>query len=48
MIDPSNRLPVTRQCELLELKASPVSSEDLELARGSMMKTEPYASGMAD
>lgn len=40
MIDPSNRLPVTRQCELLELnrsafyyRASPVSSGDLELMR---------------
>ena len=40
MIDPSNRLPVTRQCELLELnrstfyyQASPVSSEDLEMMR---------------
>ena len=40
MIDPSNRLPVIRQCELLELnrstfyyQASPVSSEDLELMR---------------
>ncbi len=40
MIDPSNRLPVTRQCELLALnrstfyyQANPVSSEDLELMR---------------
>ncbi len=40
MIDPSNRLPVTRQCELPELnrstfyyQASSVSSEDLELMR---------------
>ena len=40
MIDPSNRLPVTRQCELLALsrstfyyQPSPVSSEDLELMR---------------
>lgn len=40
MIDRSKRLPVRRQCELLELnrstfyyQASPVSSEDLELMR---------------